>query len=194
MISINDLRQCIKQKRQNLSLDFLEQSAKAIAAQIYTLSFYQEMRCFATYRATRNEANPYPILINAWQEQKKVFLPVLNDQQLVFKSFSADTRFITNRYGIEEPITTQPAIDLDKLDCIFMPLVAFDDVGNRLGLGKGYYDKTLADLKNKAFDQKPILVGIAYELQHVTQLPTNPWDVPMDYVITENHLYSFKKG
>lgn len=193
MISVNDLRQSIKQTRQRLSSDFLEQSSRAIATKIFDLPFYEAINCFATYRATKNEANPDDILTQAWQQQKKAFLPVLNDQLLVFKSFSADTHFMINRYGIEEPITTEAAINLEKLDCIFIPLVAFDDVGNRLGLGKGYYDKTLADLKNKAIDQKPILVGIAYELQHVKQLPAQSWDVPMDYVITERHLYSFKK-
>lgn len=194
MTSMHDLRLSIKQKRQSLSLDFLEQSSSAIAQRIFELPFYQALHYFATYRAIRNEANPNAILTHAWQQQKQSYLPVLNDQHLVFKKFTTDTHFITNCYGIEEPVTTEPAITLDKLDCIFMPLVAFDDVGNRLGLGKGYYDKTLASLKNKPLNQKPLLVGIAYELQHVKQLSVQPWDVPMDYVITESRLYSFKKG
>ena len=76
-----------------------------------------------------------------------------------------------------------------ELDLILAPLVGFDTHGNRLGMGGGYYDRTFAYLKHRLHWQKPRLIGLAYELQRVADLANHAWDVPLQSVVTEQHIY-----
>ena len=72
-----------------------------------------------------------------------------------------------------------------------MPLVGFDLNGYRLGMGGGFYDTSLAYLRRRSAWKKPFLMGIAYECQKVETLPRDPWDIPLDAVLTEKKLYRF---
>jgi len=71
------------------------------------------------------------------------------------------------------------------LDLILLPLVAFDKSGHRLGMGGGYYDRTLAFLAHRRLWRKPHLLGTAYQFQQLETLPTQPWDIPLDGIATE---------
>ena len=75
------------------------------------------------------------------------------------------------------------------MDLLFLPLVAFDTHGNRMGMGGGFYDRSLAFLQQKNGLKKPVLAGLAHEIQKVEQLLTQNWDIPLDFVITEKQLY-----
>ncbi|BBN82699.1 hypothetical protein PA25_26840 [Pseudoalteromonas sp. A25] len=79
---------------------------------------------------------------------------------------------------------------LYELDYLLMPLVAFDHLGNRLGMGGGYYDKTLARYY-KEHMKKPELIGLAHDCQKVEQLPTEAWDVPLQQIITPSKFYQW---
>jgi 5-formyltetrahydrofolate cyclo-ligase len=79
------------------------------------------------------------------------------------------------------------------LDVILMPLVAFDGQGNRLGMGAGYYDRTLAFLRHRRHWRKPRIIGLAYEFQRMPALPAEPWDVPLDGIITEAGFYKISR-
>jgi len=93
-----------------------------------------------------------------------------------------------NRYQILEP-HSQPFL-IEKLDIVLLPLVAFDEMGNRLGRGGGYYDRTFF-----AHAQgKPFLLGLGYEEQGTRQLPNDPWDVKLDGVLTEHRLILFNSA
>ena len=96
-----------------------------------------------------------------------------------------------NKFGIAEPKPDVSAIILPgQLDIIFMPLVAFDDQGQRLGMGGGFYDRTLASLPQGC--NKPLLVGLAHQCQQVDMVPAEPWDVPLPRVLTPYKLWSFR--
>ena len=97
-----------------------------------------------------------------------------------------------NRYGIPEPMDTQPR-SARQLDLLLIPLVGFDSAGHRLGMGGGYYDATLAFLRHRRHWRKPRLLGVAYECQKVEALPHDPWDMPLDAVLTERRLYRFNR-
>ena len=88
-----------------------------------------------------------------------------------------------NKFGIPEPLKTAkkvvPAI-------IFVPLIAFDNLNNRLGYGKGFYDKFL--LKYRKINRKILSIGIAFSFQKYHKLPTNSKDVKLDYIITEKGI------
>jgi 5-formyltetrahydrofolate cyclo-ligase len=76
---------------------------------------------------------------------------------------------------------------------MLLPLVAFDKNGNRIGMGGGFYDHTLAYLNIRKVWRKPKLIGLAHELQKVKQLQSNPWDIPLDGVVTEKEFRYYKK-
>ena len=101
------------------------------------------------------------------------------------------TQMTKNRYGIAEPVDAR-ALRARQLDLLLMPLVGFDDEGYRLGMGGGYYDATLAYMRHRRNWRKPRLVGVAYECQRVDVLPHDPWDMPLDAVLTERQMYRFK--
>jgi 5-formyltetrahydrofolate cyclo-ligase len=75
-----------------------------------------------------------------------------------------------------------------------MPLVGFDANCNRLGMGGGFYDRTLAYLRLRRCWRRPLLIGIAHECQRVERLETNTWDVPLDLVVTEERIYRRATG
>jgi 5-formyltetrahydrofolate cyclo-ligase len=79
------------------------------------------------------------------------------------------------------------------LDLLFVPLVAFDDAGNRLGMGGGYYDRTLAYLRLRRHWYRPRVIGLAHTLQRVASLPKNAWNVPVDAVVTERTVHRVER-
>nr|VFK20302.1 MAG: 5,10-methenyltetrahydrofolate synthetase [Candidatus Kentron sp. LPFa] len=119
---------------------------------------------------------------------KKAYLPVLHGKGLWFLPFDANTPLVCNKYGIPEPALSSDSRCIPQaLDLVLTPLVAFDGMGRRLGMGGGYYDRTFAYLLRRRVFVKPMLVGVAYAFQQVaTPLPKNPWDVPLDGVVTDN--------
>lgn len=93
-----------------------------------------------------------------------------------------------NRYQILEPTLDVRAVKpVNKLDIICTPLVAFDNSGQRLGMGGGYYDRTLSQWHQHK--QGPYPLGLAHDCQHVEQLPSEQWDVPLPKIITPSKLY-----
>lgn len=119
-------------------------------------------------------------------EGKKLYLPCLNpDHSLKFRRWRPRMPLRRNRLGIGEPAGTR-LCPIGELDLILMPLVAFDPSGNRLGMGGGFYDRSLAGFAGRR--GKPWLVGVAFELQCHPALPGAPWDVPLDLILTEKGL------
>ena len=94
-----------------------------------------------------------------------------------------------NRFGISEPALNSTAIRLlSQHHLLLMPLVGFDAQGNRLGMGGGFYDRTLANIN--ALKNRPTLVGVAHDCQQVDELPVEPWDVPLDLIVTPTQIIS----
>jgi 5-formyltetrahydrofolate cyclo-ligase len=146
----------------------------------------------ACYFSQGNEFNCASIIEAIWRAHKNCYLPVLSsshDNSLEFVSYNKNDLLCLNRYNILEPQKAE-RFDPGQLDLVLLPLVGFDLHGHRLGMGGGYYDKTFSFLKGKK-QQKPYLLGIAYELQRLDQLPEDPWDVSLDGVLTEKTLYTF---
>lgn len=136
------------------------------------------------------EIDPGLLLKEAQRRGKECYLPVLNpldENRLLFKRWQRGRALQKNHYGIGEP-RRGSVCPPKALDLVMMPLVAFDDDCNRLGMGKGFYDRTFAFL-HKAARQRPRLLGLAHECQHVEKLDVAPWDVPLDGVATDRSWY-----
>lgn len=110
-----------------------------------------------------------------------------NGQQMEFHAWRADLALEPNRLGIQEPGLTE-IISLTDLPLLIMPLVGYDHLGNRLGIGSGYYDRHLESMRDSPL---PLRIGIAYSLQEVERLKHNDWDIPLHGVINENGWFTF---
>jgi 5-formyltetrahydrofolate cyclo-ligase len=115
---------------------------------------------------------------------KRVYAPVLTGGRMHFAELDTGGALATNFFGILEP-RVGSAIDARELDLVLTPLVAFDDRGVRVGVGRGYYDRCFRFLLNRRHWRHPKLIGVAYELQRTPHLVRQPWDVLLAGAITE---------
>jgi 5-formyltetrahydrofolate cyclo-ligase len=117
-------------------------------------------------------------------------LPEAAPGPLAFAPWRQGDPLVTNRFGIPEPDVSGPSrLRAAEMHVVLVPLVAFDDAGNRLGMGAGYYDRAFGFRRSAA--APPILVGVGYEFQRVPPLQAQAWDVPLDAVLTERGLQRF---
>lgn len=126
--------------------------------------------------------------------RKQVFVPILPlraARPMRFVQLKKNQALTRNRHNISEPFSWR-RIGARQLDVLFLPLVAYDSKGVRLGMGGGYYDATLAYLINRRHLRKPKLIGIAYDCQQAPELPAEVWDVRLDGVLTETGLMYFR--
>ena len=187
------LRDNLLNQRKDLSIALQKQKSADIYKHIVSCSVFDNATHIATYYPVKGEANPgvrHPIL------GKHLFLPVIStekNQGLLFAPFHDETRFDFNQFSIPEPIYNdndlRPAA---SLDLVLVPLLGFDKNGNRLGMGGGFYDRTFS-FKLNPNDTPPILMGIAYDFQEIPKLATEPWDVPLDYIVTESRLLKINR-
>lgn len=189
MTSRTELRQQIRQQRRALSATQRQQHAKTMANQLIHSHIFRSARNIACYLANDGEIDLQPVIQRLWSMNKQCYLPLLSEgkeKRMWFAPYSPGDRLKHNRYGIPEPDCTANAwLEPQQLDLVLMPLVAFDQEGNRLGMGGGYYDRSFAFLNHRHGIKRPRLVGVAYELQRCRALPYEPWDVPMSAIVTE---------
>lgn len=178
------LRQQLKLKRRKLSPIERITAAKKLTDHCIHRSFFTQSQHIAAYFAYDNEIDPAAIIQHAWSLGKQVYLPILKDSALQFIEYTPSTQTIPNRYGIHEP-ASEIIFPAEKLDLVLLPLLGFDAAGNRLGSGKGYYDRTFAFLNKQPRPSKPLLIGLAYDFQQVDHLDAESWDVKLDEVITD---------
>ncbi len=157
---------------------------------------FRNARRVAAYLAADGEVDAHPLIERAWSMGKQVYLPVLRSvghNRLWFARYEPDTPLVKNRFGIAEPdIDHTRRIEAFALDLVLAPLVGFDRLGNRLGMGGGFYDRSFAHLLRRRHWRKPRLVGLAFERQGVARLPARDWDVPLSAVATEHGVIEFQ--
>jgi len=139
----------------------------------------------ALYSPAQNEVRTEEILENALTLGRRVFYPRTDmDGAGQFIRISSSADLGTGRYGILEPTGTERLSEGDRERLVaFIPGVAFDAGGNRLGRGQGWYDRILTGLGSKA-----TLVALAYDFQVVEEVPTEAWDRKVHYLVTETKL------
>jgi 5-formyltetrahydrofolate cyclo-ligase len=188
-----ELRRRLRAQRRALSTETRAAAAERLCRQVAATRLFRVSRRIACYWANDGEIDPRAISERARRVGKDVYLPVLSRVQhdrLWFARSSADMRLRCNRFGIPEPrVAATELLRAQALDLILVPLVGFDDAGNRLGMGGGFYDRSLAFLAQRRHWRKPHVVGLAYDFQRVERLPTSAWDVPLAAVITDRACY-----
>jgi 5-formyltetrahydrofolate cyclo-ligase len=189
------LRKLFRNKRLSLSKEQQTQAAQQLVKQFQQLTLFHGAQNVALYLSFNGEINTQPLIDYLWSIKCRVFVPILHPfckGHLLFQEFSQHTPMHKNHFGISEPkLDAQRVCPLENLDILFTPLVAFDLTGNRLGMGGGFYDRTLAGLVNENKSNQAIVVGLAHELQLTSTLPSATWDIGLPYVLTSNKLYCF---
>jgi 5-formyltetrahydrofolate cyclo-ligase len=192
----NALRQELRARRQELSTPEQTHAAHLLATHIVTTRLYRVSRRIAVYLPNDGEIDPVPLMARIWEMHKTCYLPILSrlrHDRLWFAPFTQDTPLTANRFGILEPATpARTWVRAQELDLILMPLVGFDTHGNRLGMGGGFYDKSLAFLRHRRLWRKPHLIGLAHDFQRVPKLDACDWDVPLQAVATDQSIYHFE--
>ncbi len=187
--SLNRLRNRLRHRRRQLDVRARARAAEAAARVALTLPAFRHARRIAFYLAHGGELDPLPLMVRARAMGKRCYLPVLHPcghRRLWFAPWQPGEPLVDNRFGIGEPRWQRTGmLQARHLDLILLPLVAFDDHCTRLGMGGGYYDRTLAWRLRPTPRGRPLLAGFAYGFQKVERLPRQPWDVPLDLVITD---------
>ncbi|MBF0098546.1 MAG: 5-formyltetrahydrofolate cyclo-ligase [Magnetococcales bacterium] len=191
------IRRRMRSLRRELGCDEVRQYSALVAQHAQALTAFNAATRLALYLAADNEVDPSPLLHTASDADKAIFLPVIDRSLhgLRLVRYRAGDPLQRGPFGIREPLLPEGAAMTDSgrvadpatLDMIFLPLVAFDRAGNRLGYGGGYYDRLLSRLPT-AGTGRPLCIGLSYHFQEVDDLPHAPHDLPMAGIITDREV------
>jgi 5-formyltetrahydrofolate cyclo-ligase len=178
------LRRDLRQRRNNLSTSTQHAAAQALINAIVELPNWPTAQRIALYLPADGEIDTGPLETLARSQRKQIFLPVIADDNcLSFASWNVDASLVPTRYDIPEPPTGAKRCPVSDLDIVFLPVVGWDRRGGRLGMGGGFYDRTLANITG------PLLVGLAHAGQQVENLSQDSWDIALDYIATDAGLF-----
>ncbi|MDN3525041.1 5-formyltetrahydrofolate cyclo-ligase [Halomonas sabkhae] len=188
------LRRELRRRRRQLDSRQQQLAARRLCHGLRQLPELFRARRVALYLPNDGEIDPTPLLPWLARRGANAYLPVLRplaSNSLWFVHYHADTPMVTNRFGISEPDRRYAAHRAHRqpawtLNAILLPLVGFDDEGQRIGMGGGFYDRTLAFTRRPG--PRPSLIGVAHECQRVERLPVEPWDVPLDAIVSDRQV------
>ncbi|OOH89107.1 5-formyltetrahydrofolate cyclo-ligase [Pasteurellaceae bacterium 15-036681] len=177
------IRKSIRAKRLALSLEQQHLASQQIITPSLELIEQYQAKNIAFYLPFNGEISPLALIEQLRVIGKNIYLPVLHpfsENQLLFLEYQTEQDLEQNRFGIWQPkLDVRKVLPIEQLEMIFVPLVAFDKQGNRLGMGGGFYDRTLAGAPHL------ITVGLAHRCQEVEQLPIESWDIPLKHFIID---------
>lgn len=192
-LSRPQLRRLLRHNRRALSPAEQRQAAKGLYRQLAQIPLFRRARHVSLYLPMDGEIDPRLLLRAAQKRGKTTYLPVLSAwprTKMVFQRVRPGEKFKPNRFRIPEPrINARRQRKIWTLDLVLMPLVGFDPEGGRLGMGGGFYDRSLAYLARRKIWRKPILLGLAHECQKVAKLAVASWDVPLAGTVTDKRWY-----
>jgi len=186
------VRQRIRAERRALSPAERAAADRSITGHIRRLDVYRAARKIALFLAFDGEPSLDALIESASRSGKRLYAPVITRARMRFAELERGGPLGTNFFGIEEPHLGD-FIDPRRLDLVLTPLVAFDDRGVRIGVGRGYYDRCFRFLAGRSTWRRPKLLAVAYELQHLPAIDENPWDVPLWGAVTEAGVRRFER-
>lgn len=173
------LRREIALRKKEYTLDQLKAFSEEVLSVVEITGVFQDAKTIFIYHNLEDEVQTIDF-IKRWSDKKQFYLPVVVDDDLVFRKYTSEMEFQQSSMGINEPIGIDFA-DYKKVDLIIIPGVAFDRKKNRMGRGKGYYDRFLQKISAPK-------MGICFEFQLLNDIPIDNNDIKMDYVVSENDL------
>ena len=185
------IRQKIRQLRHNLTPQQQQSATEQVLNRLTQHPKIQTARHISLFISFDGEINTRPIVEAFWQQKKSVYLPVLHPfsrGNLLFLHYTPQTTMVAHPFGLVEPkLDVRHVLPVAELDVIITPMVAFDVRGHRLGMGGGYYDRTLEHWqRNQTYP-----IGIAHDCQRVDLLPSEDWDIPLPEIITPSQSWKW---
>jgi 5-formyltetrahydrofolate cyclo-ligase len=185
------LRKEYKQKRAVLSEDEVHALSLQIANNVLKLDIWEE-RLYHLFLSMdgQNEVRTEYILQVLQGRDKNVAISKSNFETLELKHYllTDQTAIKVNEYGIPEPVGEDLQIDVKEIDVVFIPLLVVDNKGNRVGFGKGFYDRFLASCRPTTKK-----IGISFFPPLNFAIESNEFDVPIDQLVTPDSVFSFTK-
>lgn len=197
-----NLRERIKQtlKEQNEDKHYCNFQSQKALIELYNFDLFKKASCVLSFVSYGTEIKTNQLLDIILNENKMLCLPRTENEKMEFYYINSDEDFSEQteigEYGITVPKSNQDKLDLNSIPdktLIIIPGLAFDERGNRLGKGKGYYDKFLAELLSTSEKEKILgIVGYCYDFQIIDKVITEPNDIPVDYIISDKRIVKSK--
>nr|WP_315417739.1 5-formyltetrahydrofolate cyclo-ligase [uncultured Pseudomonas sp.] len=192
-LSRPQLRRILRNARRALTPSEQRRAAQGLYRQLAQHPLFRRAKHISLYLPTDGEIDPRPLLRAAQRRGKATYLPVLSAwprTKMVFQRVRPGEKLLPNRFRILEPrVNISRQRKVWALDLVLLPLVGFDDAGGRLGMGGGFYDRSLAYLARRQCWRKPTLLGLAHECQKVERLVQVSWDVPLAGTVSDKGWY-----
>ena len=188
------IRKTLQHNRRSLTQFDQRKTEITIKHTLQKFSKFRSAKKIGLYLHAFGEVHTRSIIQLCFKHKKQVYLPMIcsMNQRLVWVKINQNQynnrRFSHHPLGMKEPMTSRGQ-HVSQLDLLLTPLIACDHLGTRMGMGGGYYDRTLASAP-----QRPYRLGLAHQFQYIEEtIPRQPWDQPLDGLLTPNHLYRFKR-
>ncbi|EFW11795.1 putative ligase [Serratia symbiotica str. Tucson] len=185
------IRQQIRRRRRDITSEQQHISAQKIAERVTVHPRILAARSIAVFLPFDGELDTTALIERLWLSGKQIYLPVLHPFStgyLSFLRYTPNTPLVCNRFNILEPqLELRGVLPLGELDVMLTPVVAFDDTGQRLGMGGGFYDRTLHHWRRGGLYP----IGLAHDCQQVAQLPTEHWDIPLPEILTPTRSWAW---
>jgi 5-formyltetrahydrofolate cyclo-ligase len=192
------LRRQLRIRRMAIGESFRHSASSSLVGLALRHHLLARRRRIGIYIPSGSEIDVLPLLDRALAMRARCYLPLIprrGSKRMWFTQMGDRPAWVLNRFGIPEyrhPLAKR--VRAHDLDLLFMPLLGFDARGFRLGMGGGYYDASLSYLKRFQRWRRPWLVGVAFSLQQVERVPSDPWDIPLDAVLTEQGYRMFRSA
>ena len=193
-VDLKVLRKQLRHQRRAVSSFQQKQAQQKVLQQLIRLKSFQHAKKIGIYLNAFGEIHTQKIIEYCFKQHKQVYLPMIcnMNQQLHWVKITQqqyrNNRFSYHPLGMKEPVAGR-GLHVSKLDLLIIPLLACDIYGTRIGMGGGFYDKTLAST-----GKKPFRLGIAHVFQLIQQrLHRETWDQPLDGLITPSKYLHFKR-
>jgi len=183
------MRRELRERRSALSPEEQAGVSAAVGSRLAQIAALERSLVVGGYRAIRGEVDLDAALTRLHDAGAMVTVPRVSGVRLDFLPWSPTSETVAGSFGIDAPINGEP-LPFTQHDVVLVPLVAFDETGQRLGQGGGFYDRAIA----AAGASRPLLIGVAHAFQQVRSVPIEAWDMPLDAVVTEDCVHEFRVG
>jgi 5-formyltetrahydrofolate cyclo-ligase len=191
MITKGELRERALQARRGLSREELATLSQRVAQNLSSVPEFKEAWTIASYVAKEDEIQTAQIIERALLKGARVVVPRTESapKRLRFYEIATLEELSPGNFGVLEPTAKTGRgsipVALSESDVVLVPMVAWDERGNRIGYGKGYFDSELVSRRSST------AIGLALEVQRVEGVPSTERDVPMDVLVTETRVLRF---
>ena len=175
------LRLKVAEIKQSYSQIELQNFSEEVISTLELTELFQNAKVVLAYYSMPDEVNTHK-WIKKHGSQKHFLLPVVNNSELILKKYVSEEKMSTSAYGIKEPVgDTFPESEYDKIDLVIVPGVAFDRKLNRMGRGKGFYDRLLPKINAPK-------TAVCFDFQVFDNIPADQGDRKMNMIVCQNEI------